>query len=861
MADRAAVDAAINITSTDCPDRLFQCEPITVGVPLPRSAVWEPDRIGLVDFAGAAVALQARPTELWPDGSIRWALLDFQVTGLFVPQRRYRLELDRAAAPPSRTERLKVVDAPDRVVVDTGPAQFQLQRGIDFPFAAVTVNGAAAIDRARSALLVTDASGRSWRASITSVRVEDRGTLRSTVRLDGTIGPRSRPMMAVIARIQFFAGSAATRVAITLVNPRRARHRGGIWELGDQGSVYFKDAAISVALPDTVLTVECAPEVDLSPVTFGVPFELYQDSSGGENWRHITHMNRRHEVPCTFRGYRIRPGGRRPDGLRATPAVIARHTSGSAAIAVEHFWQNFPLAIEVNADSLSFGLWPGQFADLHELQGGEQKTHRFTLAFGDDAMARDAVFWGRMPAGVAAGPQWYCTSGAVAHLSPATADVDGRYRRLVNAALEGDHSFERKRETIDEYGWRNFGDIYADHENAFSGEPAPIVSHYNNQYDAVGGFACQLMRTGDLRWWRLMNELAMHVTDIDIYHTDRDKSAFNHGMFWHTSHYVPAGTSSHRSHPRHPRVWGGGPSNEHNYTAGLRLHWLLTGDPLSRDAAIGLAQWVIDMDDGRKTIFRWLSSSHTGLASMTVSPLFHGPGRGAGHSILALIDGHRLTGDRRFLVKADQLIRRCIHPADDIAALDLLDAERKWSYTAFLQALGKFLDYKAELGEVDRVYAYGHHALLHYAQWMADHEYPYLDKPETLEYPTETWAAQDMRKCEVFSFAAAHASGVQRERFLERAQFFFDYSVSALSGLETRTLARPVVLLLSNGFSHAARRGVKERPTPAAVAFEQFGMPAIFAAQKVIAKRRLIAVAGALAILAVLGVIGFLVAR
>src|SRR5439155_1016122 len=131
---------------------------------------------------------------------------------------------------------------------------------------------------------------------------------------------------------------------------------------------------------------------------------------------------------------------------------------------------------------------------------------------------------------------------------------------LVNAAVEGADSFVCKRETIDEFGWRNFGDIYADHENAFSGESQPIVSHYNNQYDAIGGFAAQFMRTGDGRWWRLMTELATHVSDIDIYHTDRDKAAYNHGLFWHTYHYVGAGACSHRSYPRHPKVGGGGPA-------------------------------------------------------------------------------------------------------------------------------------------------------------------------------------------------------------------------------------------------------------------------------------------------------------
>ena len=270
--------------------------------------------------------------------------------------------------------------------------------------------------------------------------------------------------------------------------------------------------------------------------------------------------------------------------------MTATHASGSVLVAVEHFWQNFPKAIEADGQRLTLRLWPRQFADAHEIQGGEQKTHAFTLAFGSDPMARDAAFWGRAPSIAAAAPEWYAATEAIPYLSPADEDVDRRYRLLVDAAIDGDEAFERKRETIDEYGWRNFGDIYADHENPFSSEAEPIVSHYNNQYDAVHGFAAQFMRTGDARWWRLMTELAVHVTDIDIYHTDRDKAAFSNGLFWHTFHYVGAGKSSHRSYPRRAGVCGGGPANEHNYAAGLRLHWLMTGDPLSREAAIGLAR-------------------------------------------------------------------------------------------------------------------------------------------------------------------------------------------------------------------------------------------------------------------------------
>src|SRR4029453_19025077 len=171
----------------------------------------------------------------------------------------------------------------------------------------------------------------------------------------------------------------------------------------------------------------------------------------------------------------------------------------------------------------------------------------------------------------------------------------------------------------------------------------------------------------------------------------------------------------------------------------------------------------------------------------TADTAYHGPGRGPANSILTLMNAYRLTSDARYFEKAEQLIHRCIHSEDAIADRDLLNAERRWSYVVFLQALGRYLDEKAMRGELDCHYAYAHDSLLHYVSWMAEHEYPYLEKPERLEYPTETWAAQDVRKSEVFAFAARYASGDLRERFLERSRFFFDTSMATLMASATRT--------------------------------------------------------------------------
>jgi hypothetical protein len=514
--------------------------------------------------------------------------------------------------------------------------------------------------------------------------------------------------------------------------------------------------------------------------------------------------------------------------------------------------------VEASAGEVVLRLFPRQYADVYELQGGEQKTHAFHVAFGRDAVTEGPLDWGRSPLLPHAGPEWYCSAGVVPSLTPKAGDPNTEYLQLVDAAVEGGDTFDQKREVIDEYGWRHFGDVYADHEGVFHKGPGPLVSHYNNQYDAIAGFACQFMRSGDLRWRRHMDELAAHVIDIDVYHTDRDKAAYNHGHFWHTFHYTDAGASTHRSYPRAAKVCGGGPGNEHNYAAGLMLHYFLTGSSAVREAAVGLARWVIDRDDGRKTVFRWLAGGHTGSASASRTPLYHGPGRGAANSVAALLVGRRLTGDDAFLAKAEQLIRRCIHPADDIAARNLLDAENRWFYTVFLQSLGRYLSDKAELGRIDRMYAYARASLLHYARWMADHEYPYLDKPEILEYPTETWAAQDMRKCEVFQLAALHATGAERARFLERADFFFRYSVRTLSGMATRTLARPVVLLLSNGFSRAYFQQNPDAAAPGPAAGEDFGRPEVFVPQKERAKKRFLLLAAAATIAALLGAVSLL---
>jgi hypothetical protein len=833
----------IELVAPDGPAFQRRNEPVRLGIPLEKGMLQDPGRLVLTDSDHRERPVAGRALDRWSDGSIRWLLLDFQAEhdgGAAAVA--YHLHVDAVpAGPPPGILRVRRDAA--RVAVDTGAAQFTLAAEGCFPVEAVLVAGAAAIEPDGTALVIDITPHGRCTVTMSDLVVEETNELRAVVRADGWASvPGGGRLIRTAVRMHFAVGSPTVRFDVTLRNPRRAAHAGGCWELGDPGSILLQEGSVTFALPQSAASgILCSPAPGSPSEIWERDFELYQDSSGGENWRASTHVNRDGALPLSFRGYRLRAGDRAAEGLRATPVVTLACGSRQLSLAMPRFWQNCPKAIEASRGLLSLRLFPRQFAGAHELQGGEQKTHTFFVAFDRDHVSGDPLAWACNPLLARATPADYCRTSAVPYLMPAAEQPTDAHSLLVNAAIDGDDTFCAKRERIDEYGWRHFGDLYADHEAVFHKGPQPLVSHYNNQYDAVAGCAYQFMRTGDPRWWMHLSDLASHVADIDVYRTDADKAAYNNGLFWHTFHYVDAGRATHRSYPRAEGVGGGGPSNEHNYARGLMLHYFLTGDAISRETAVGLAEWVIAMDDGGTTIFRWLARGATGLASSTFSPSYHGPGRGAAYSIDALLVGHQLTGDGRFLQKADTLIRRCIHPGDDIAARGLLDREGRWSYTVFLSTLGRYLDFKSESGSLDGMYTYARSSLLAYARWMAAHEYPYLERPEELEYPTETWVAQEMWKSDVFGFASRHADGDERARFIERSSFFFRQSVDTLSRMATRTLTRPVVLLMGRGFLHPFLQAHPDSTAPApADGFAAFAPPVTFVPQKVRAKKRLV---------------------
>lgn len=768
--------------------------PMSQGMCLPRGLVSKCDGWSITGISGQPLRVQTDILARWPDGSAKWVLTDFLAD---------RVERGRSEWH-FTTQPVDAINA--NVELTLTPTGLQLQID-DRPLLPI-------------GLRFDERGGLTNPVTWDSVTWTATGPVRWSAEVTGTLNENP---LRVATQIDVFPQTGHVRCDVTLHNPQAAQHAGGLWDLGDSGSVMFD--AFTVEIPAILADASSELAWQLEPGTYWqhseqVEFHLHQESSGGEKWRSETHVDRTGRVPCRYRGYRLSEPSA-AQGLRAEPTIKIQHANQVLQCGVPKFWQQFPKALKVCDQTVIVELFPKDWPGGHELQGGERKTHTVwlsTSATDDDT----SLAWMHRPVRGSLSSEWIDRCGV---LSPITCrESVGQVDRYLKESLTGTNSVAARREITDEYGWRNFGDVRADHEQAEFAEDRPIVSHYNNQFDLIFGGIVNWARTGDPIWWELFDPLARHVMDIDIYHTKADKAAYAGGLFWHTDHFQHAHTATHRTYSKANRPvgkdYGGGPSNEHNYTTGLLHYHYLTGSPAAREAVIGLADWVIRMDDGRRTVLRFVDDGPTGLASATCDPNYHGPGRGAGNSLNACLDAWTLTGETRFLEFAETLVARCVHPNEDIAALDLLNAELRWSYVVFLTSLAKYLDLKTEHNQFDDAFDYARGSLLNYARWMLEHESPWLDRADELDYPNETWAAQEMRKANVLRWAARYADDVEFQRQLcERGNAWADRAWSDLNRFENRTVARCVSVLMTEGVRDAAFRGGVEplpidRPLP-----------------------------------------------
>lgn len=808
-------------------------EPVTFGVPLGKGVLNDVEGTELKDPAGRCYPVQCQVVKRWSDDSVKWLLVDAQIS-VKSGEKKELLLLPLSAASSLQTNIITIQETEEELCVDTKAAAFYFSKKEFKPFNRIIFANKNIIQSTESNTVLADSDGKLNVAMIENYHVESFGGLRCSIRFDGFFGPsdQAQQKLRFISRVHLFANLSIAKIEFTVWNPASAQHPGGLWDLGDPSSFFFSGLSINFRFKEknrqmglvlfdeelkSSITIGQSSSISEKPLT---RIKIYQDSSGGRNWQSPNHVNQFGEVRTSFRGYRIyKDDIIAQEGDRIQPTAYIDIEDSRISVTTEHFWQNFPSSCEVHDGALTIGLFPEEFDDVFELQPGEQKTHNFYLNVDNARDSQDVgdLNWVHYPLLPHCGSEWYASTGIFPLFKHISIPEHKQILKYIDKAVQGDSTFMMRREVIDEFGWRNFGDLYADHEAIYQETETPFISHYNNQYDGLLGILFQFVRTGGWDWFSLGDQLCRHVRDIDIYHTSSDRSDFNHGLFWHTEHHLAAETATHRCFSkrhegdRNLKYYGGAPALAHNYTTGLSLHYYLTGQRQSYDAAVELAKFVESSKVLNNTLADFFFSTlkrirariknRGKLVDLSRVYGFDGPGRGSGNSLNSLLDAFELTGQKRYLDIAEDIVLQCIHPDDDIEKRNLLDRENRWMYTIFLKSLCRYLDVKTECCELDDRFGYARESLVKYARWMVRYEDLYLNDRSKLEFPNETWAAQEFRKADVLQAAAVYVESSEKQVFLEKAQFFLKGGVEGLREFGDKALlTRPMILMMTNGW-------------------------------------------------------------
>ena len=714
--------------------------------------------------------------------------------------RQFVLTADPAAASPAPPQPAAVRVDTNAWDLTTGPLLLRLNRHAfrGFSQAALDVNADGRFDgdetiiqdAAGSGIIAVDRSGKTYTSAlgrVSAIELERAGPMHAVVAVRGDLRAEDsdQPLLNYVMRVHAFAGSSLVRVVLTVHNPRPAGRGedGGRWGLGESGSVLLKSLQFrqAIRLPEGHRRVSLSAEPGklLDRIPLAGPMSVYQDSSGGENWFHRAHVNRDNAIPLQFRGYRLCYQDRAIEsGLRASPWLDVSDMRWGVSAAAPLFWQQFPKALGVEADgAIRIGLWPGESLDLHELQGGEQKTHEFWLYFrhrlGERRNAmpldRDVMPFCLQRPLVLAGSQACAAAQALDPILPALAGRFDRYELLMAAAVRGQRNLLLDREQADEYGWRNFGDTPANNERDQTQGPYSgliACSHYNNEYDLGLGMLTQALRTAEADWalahaWHELGMQALwHEADIDIYHTRQDLAPiYQGGTFTHTAHGVDAGLSNHRASPRDDMygrlTWewgrGGGTESGHVRNRGIFTAWLLGGDRHLMEAArevTDLIAYKVGQDK---------------FAQIEI------PDRCSGNNLQVLLDDYLLFGRQEHLDLCEKIVANLA--VDKVRQREGEQALRtvNWSTALYVKSLGRFIDALAQKG-VRHEAAIAQH--LEYARLLRR---PY-DRGRGRE---GTWS---LLTCEVMMQAAALCDDpAEKDKFVAAARAAF-HAVDAYAG-------------------------------------------------------------------------------
>jgi hypothetical protein len=441
-------------------------EVVTGGVPMPRGLLKDTAGLRVLDAAGRPVPCQFQVIDRWwcdPNPSIRWLLVDFVADVNATESSVYCLRDDGGEKAPAT--KLKLTEDDDKVTVTTGPLKFTVSKKAfnlfdeawydhdgDGKFSPQEQYVKSSPDNG-GVVTSGDWPDRKYKAGEkyysstkppTKFVVEEQGPCRVLIRVDGTHHAREggspEGLYDYRCRIEAFAGGPGVRVSYSISNMRCAEEWktppianfevGTKIEIDGSHAVQFLQDNDHVANPPYVWGG--------APQTFAFPWRaglwgrlcsdsrvtLYQDSSGGDQWKTLTPngFNKRvfggNEVPgVQFRGYRVFKDGKveleghraagqadvRKSGFRdqgplknaVTPPKRekAEYRNRGLILTFRDFRQHYPKALYGEKGRIAAKIFPEESERTFHVERGSCRTHQMQFFFHWQKLYRAHYDW------------------------------------------------------------------------------------------------------------------------------------------------------------------------------------------------------------------------------------------------------------------------------------------------------------------------------------------------------------------------------------------------------------------------------------------------------------------------------------
>lgn len=192
--------------------------PITMGVPLPKQTLWNPDQARVIDETGREIPSQRTVTATWTrGGSIRWLLLDFVLPKGDAPSKlflEYGNQVSAAAVPNPVT----VNRDDDAIEVTSGSLTVAFNRNDGAVLDGIYLNGRKVVDRAEAFYVTTKGDRYSTFGDDDelAVDVEMAGPIRTVIRSRGWYrNDKGERACAFTRRIYVYRGLPLVRLFTT----------------------------------------------------------------------------------------------------------------------------------------------------------------------------------------------------------------------------------------------------------------------------------------------------------------------------------------------------------------------------------------------------------------------------------------------------------------------------------------------------------------------------------------------------------------------------------------------------------------------------------------------------------------------